>query len=77
MAYIPAGSTEINEARRPQILSLTDAAKSLSSWCRAIATSKELARLTPEQLRDIGYVESPKPTLSVKPGLMSHLMSMR
>ena len=47
------------------------------AWRRTIAARRALADLTPDQLRDIGHPEAPRPTLTIKAGLVTNLMSMR
>lgn len=48
-----------------------------TKWQRTAATRTAIADLTPDQLKDIGYREVPRPTLNVKAGLITNLMSMR
>ena len=49
----------------------------LAAWQRAVASRKAIAELTPEQLQDIGQSEALRPTLEIKAGLVTNLMSMR
>ncbi|MBX4969487.1 uncharacterized protein YjiS (DUF1127 family) [Rhizobium binae] len=49
----------------------------LQAWQRAVASRKQLAELTPYQLRDIGHPEANRPVLEIEPGLITNLMSMR
>lgn len=49
----------------------------LKTWRRRRIRRKILARLTPEQLQDIGQLDEGRPVLAIKAGLMPNLMSMR
>ena len=49
----------------------------LKAWRGAVSRRRAIADLPPERLRDIGFVEAPKPVLEVKAGLITTLMSMR
>ncbi|ANK90774.1 MULTISPECIES: DUF1127 domain-containing protein [Rhizobium] len=49
----------------------------LRTWQRAVASRRQLAELTPYQLRDIGHPEANRPVLDIKAGLITNLMSMR
>jgi len=48
-------------------------------WRRTAARHREIEGLTLDQLRDIGHprIGTPTPTLDVKAGLITNLMSMR
>ncbi|RWI72159.1 MAG: hypothetical protein EOR19_23610 [Mesorhizobium sp.] len=48
-----------------------------TAWRRTFARRRAIANLTPDQLRDIGQPEAPRPTLDIKAGLITNLMSMR
>lgn len=48
-----------------------------TKWQRSAATHRAIADLTPDQLKDIDHREVPRPTLTVKAGLIANLMSMR
>ncbi|MBX4908228.1 MULTISPECIES: DUF1127 domain-containing protein [Rhizobium] len=56
---------------------LTTLFAALRTWQRAIASRKQLAELTPYQLRDIAHPEANRPVLDIKAGLITNLMSMR
>ena len=47
------------------------------AWRRNSARRKAIADLTPDQLMDIGHPEASRPTLDIKAGLITNLMSMR
>jgi uncharacterized protein YjiS (DUF1127 family) len=49
----------------------------LAAWQRTVARRRAIADLTPDLLKDIGYSEAPRPTLNIKAGLITNLMSMR
>ncbi|MDX8525777.1 DUF1127 domain-containing protein [Mesorhizobium sp. MSK_1335] len=57
--------------------SVAAAVAAFTAWRRAVAGRRALADLTPDQLRDIGCTESPRPTFFVRVGLITDLMSMR
>jgi len=44
---------------------------------RTVARRRAIADLTPEQLKDIGYAEAPRPLLEVEAGLITDLMEWR
>lgn len=48
----------------------------IQQWRQAGLTRKAIAGLDRDQLTDIGYLEPPRPTIEVKPGLITNLMSM-
>ncbi|WP_292471613.1 DUF1127 domain-containing protein [Mesorhizobium sp.] len=56
---------------------MATAVAAFTAWRRTIAGRRALADLTPDQLRDIGYSEAPRPTFFVRVGLITDLMSMR
>jgi hypothetical protein len=49
----------------------------VDGWRRSVARRRAIADLTPDQLRDIGHPQAALPTLNVKAGLITNLMSMR
>lgn len=49
----------------------------LRAWRRTVARRRAIADLTPYELKDIGYPETPRAMLDVKAGLITNLMSMR
>jgi uncharacterized protein YjiS (DUF1127 family) len=57
--------------------SITIMVSALTAWRRTVAGRRAIADLTPDQLKDIGYREAPRPTLNIKAGLITNLMSMR
>jgi uncharacterized protein YjiS (DUF1127 family) len=59
--------------------SVAAAVAAFTSWRRAVAGRRALADLTPDQLKDIGCPEVPRPTFFVRVGVgvMTDLMSMR
>ncbi|WP_244619974.1 DUF1127 domain-containing protein [Mesorhizobium sp. NFR06] len=48
-----------------------------TAWRTAAAGRRALADMTPDQLKDIGCPEPARPTLFLRVGLMTDLMSMR
>ena len=58
---------------------MATAVAAFTAWRRAVTARRALADLTPDQLKDIGYPEAPRPAffVSVGVGLMTDLMSMR
>ena len=69
---------QVSESRVNSITILTAAlAAAVRQWRRAAARRRVLADLTPDQLRDIGQPEINRPTLEIKAGLITNLMSMR
>ena len=78
MAYIPTETKVTTVSLTAQIWATSIVAiRTFSAWRRAANTKKALAELSPDRLQDIGHVESPQPVLTIKPGLMANLMSMR
>lgn len=49
----------------------------LTAWQRTVARRRATTDLTRDQLKDIGHSEVPRPTLDIKAGLITNLMSMR
>jgi hypothetical protein len=49
------------------------------TWRQSVANRKALAGLTVDELRDIGHpvADAPTPTLDIKAGLITNLISMR
>ncbi|MBB3563344.1 uncharacterized protein YjiS (DUF1127 family) [Rhizobium sp. BK512] len=69
---------QVSESRVNSITILTAAlAAAVRQWRRAAARRRVLADLTSDQLRDIGQPEINRPTLEIKAGLITNLMSMR
>ena len=69
---------QVSESRLNNITILTAAlAAAVRQWRRAAARRRVLADLTSDQLRDIGQPEINRPTLEIKAGLITNLMSMR
>lgn len=69
---------QVSESRVNNITILTAAlAAAVRQWRRAAARRRVLADLTSDQLRDIGQPEINRPTLEIKAGLITNLMSMR
>ena len=78
MTYVPTENEITNASTLARMLAtLALLARALSAWRRAAHTRKALAELSPDQLRDIGQAENARPVLTVKPGLMANLMSLR
>jgi uncharacterized protein YjiS (DUF1127 family) len=77
----PAASApiqQVSESRENSITILTAAlAAAVRQLRRAAARRRVLADLTSDQLRDIGQPEINRPTLEIKAGLITNLMSMR
>ncbi|CDM61106.1 MULTISPECIES: hypothetical protein [Rhizobium] len=48
-----------------------------TAWQQTVARRRAIADLTPDLLKDIGHSEAPRPTLNIKAGLITNLMSMR
>lgn len=73
--------TEYRAAARdlygPKLTSFVAMFAAFRTWRSAVATRKMLRGLTAEQLEDIGHAETPLPSLVVKAGLITNLMSMR
>ncbi|MDX8481744.1 DUF1127 domain-containing protein [Mesorhizobium sp. VK24D] len=57
--------------------SAATALAAFTAWRKSVAGRRALADLTPDQLRDIGCSEAPRPTFFVRVGLITDLMSMR
>ncbi|RWA70685.1 DUF1127 domain-containing protein [Mesorhizobium sp. M1C.F.Ca.ET.193.01.1.1] len=59
--------------------SVTTAVSAFTAWRRSIAGRRAIRDMTPDQLKDIGCQEVPRPTVVIRVGvgLMTDLMSMR
>jgi uncharacterized protein YjiS (DUF1127 family) len=82
MAHTEAhAETRASEHRLLKVASnsMATAVAAFTAWRRAVAGRRALADLTPDQLKDIGCQEVPRPTFFVRVGvgLMTDLMSMR
>ncbi|MFB9980320.1 DUF1127 domain-containing protein [Mesorhizobium kowhaii] len=71
--------TRTSKRRLPGVTSKSVATvvAAFTAWQRTIAARRAIKDLTPDQLKDIGYPESPAPKFIVRVGLMTDLMSMR
>ena len=56
---------------------ITTMAAAFTAWRLTVARRRAIANLTPDQLKDLGHHEASRPTLTIKAGLMTNLMSMR
>ncbi|TIV64879.1 MAG: DUF1127 domain-containing protein [Mesorhizobium sp.] len=57
--------------------SAATAVAAFTAWRRSIAGRRAIRDMSPDQLKDIGCSEAPRPAFFVRVGLITDLMSMR
>ena len=59
------------------LTSMATTIAAVREWQRSVARRRAIADLTSDQLKDVGLSGVSKPTLEIKAGLITNLMSMR
>jgi hypothetical protein len=72
-----AENSTSNRLSGAALRSMATMVAAVAAWRLTLARRRAIANLTPDQLRDIGHPEASCPTLDVKAGLITNLMSMR